>query len=82
VIIAGMEAPPNLGPRYTAAFRGVFPRVAEAERTELIPFLLDGVAGVPSLNQSDLIHPTAEGHAIVARVAWPVLERVLRSRDQ
>jgi acyl-CoA thioesterase-1 len=56
--------------------------VAEAEDTELIPFLLDGVAGVPSLNQSDRIHPTAEGHAIVARVAWPVLERVLRSRDE
>jgi len=78
VILAGMEAPPNLGPAYTTAFRGVFPRVAEAEGAELVPFLLDGVAGVPELNQSDRIHPTAEGHARVARVAWPVLESVLR----
>jgi acyl-CoA thioesterase-1 len=77
VIIAGMEAPPNLGPLYTSAFRDVFPRVAEAENAELVPFLLDGVAGVPELNQSDRIHPTAEGHTRVARVAWTVLERVL-----
>lgn len=78
VVVAGMEAPPNLGPLYTEAFRQVFPRVAEAERAELIPFLLDGVAGVPELNQDDRIHPTAEGHRRVARVAWPVLENVLR----
>lgn len=78
VVLAGMEAPPNLGPLYTQAFREVFPRVATAEGTELVPFLLDGVAGVPELNQSDRIHPTAEGHRIVAAVAWPVLEDVLR----
>ena len=78
LVLAGMEAPPNLGPLYTQAFREVFPRVATTEGTELIPFLLDGVAGVPELNQSDRIHPTAEGHRIVAAVAWPVLEDVLR----
>lgn len=78
LVLAGMEAPPNLGPLYTQAFREVFPRVATTEGTELIPFLLDGVAGMPELNQSDRIHPTAEGHRIVAAVAWPVLEDVLR----
>ena len=77
LVLAAMEAPPNLGPLYTQAFREVFPRVATAEGTELIPFLLDGVAGLPELNQSDRIHPTAEGHR-VASVAWPVLEDVLR----
>jgi acyl-CoA thioesterase-1 len=77
VIVAGMEAPPNLGPLYTGVFREVFARVAESERVELVPFLLEGVAGVPDLNQPDRIHPTAKGHAVVAGVAWPVLERVL-----
>lgn len=78
IILAGMESPPNLGPLYTTAFRAVFPRVAETQGVELIPFLLNGIAGVPELNQADRIHPTAEGHRAVADVAWPVLERVLR----
>lgn len=77
IVLAGMEAPPNLGPAYTAAFRDVFPRVAEAEGAVLIPFLLAGVAGVPSLNQSDGIHPTPEGHRIMARTTWTVLEPLL-----
>lgn len=77
VILAGMEAPPNLGPTYTAAFRQLFVAVAETEGTELIPFLLDGVAGMPELNQDDRIHPTVEGHLKIADNAWPVLERVL-----
>ena len=77
IVLAGMEAPPNLGAAYTADFRAVFPAVAEAERTFLIPFLLDGVAGVPELNQSDRIHPTAEGHRRIAATAWPVLREAL-----
>ncbi len=77
VVLAGMEAPPNLGPLYTSAFREVFPRVAEAQGATLVPFLLDGVAGMPELNQADRIHPTSEGHRIVAEVAWPVLAQVL-----
>lgn len=77
VILAGMEAPPNLGDAYTAAFRQVFVAIADNEKTDLIPFLLDGVAGVPQFNQDDRIHPTAEGHSMVAAHAWPVLEAVL-----
>ena len=77
VILAGMEAPPNLGERYTGAFRQVFPAVADAEQVALIPFLLAGVAGVPELNQDDRIHPTPEGHRMVAENAWTVLGPVL-----
>lgn len=73
VVIAGMEAPPNLGPVYTNAFRAVFSSLAEEEDAELIPFLLDGIAGVPELNQADGIHPTAEGHRLMASNAWEVL---------
>jgi len=77
VVLAGMEAPPNLGPRYTSAFREVFPAVAAEADVTLIPFLLEGVAGVPELNQDDGIHPTAEGHRLLARNVWRVLEPVL-----
>lgn len=81
VLLVGMEAPPNLGPGYTRRFRAVFPRVAEAEGTALVPFLLEGVAGEPALNQADGIHPTSEGHARMARTVWPVLDSLLRARD-
>lgn len=77
VILAGMEAPPNLGDGYTALFRSIFADVADREDVELVPFLLEGVAGVPELNQEDRIHPTADGHRRIARNVWPVLEGVL-----
>jgi acyl-CoA thioesterase-1 len=76
-IVAGMEAPPNMGDRYTADFRAVFPDVARSTGAELIPFLLDGVAGVPELNQDDRIHPNPEGHRRVALNAWPALRSAL-----
>lgn len=78
VVIAGMEAPPNLGDRYTYAFRQVFVDVADDNDATLITFLLQGVAGVPELNQEDGIHPTAQGHRRMAETVWEVLEPVLR----
>jgi acyl-CoA thioesterase-1 len=82
VVIAGMEAPTNLGSAYTDRFRQTFVSVAQQTGATLIPFLLEGVAGVPELNQDDHIHPTAEGHERLARNVWQVLEGVLRSRDE
>jgi acyl-CoA thioesterase-1 len=73
IVIAGMQAPPNLGQRYTTAFRETFTALAERNDAALIPFLLEGVGGVPSLNQSDGIHPTAEGHEVLADNVWEVL---------
>lgn len=81
VLIAGMEAPPNLGPTYTSAFRSVFPRVAESTDAALIPFLLEGVAGVPELNQDDGIHPTARGHRLMAATLWPHLEPLVEAEE-
>lgn len=81
VVLAGMEAPPNLGERYTSAFRQVFREVAEDQDVVLVPFLLDGVAGVPELNQDDRIHPTAQGHRRIARTVWPYLEPLIRAAD-
>jgi acyl-CoA thioesterase-1 len=77
VILAGMEAPPNYGPEYVQRFRTAYREIAARERVLLIPFLLDKVAGVPSLNQADGIHPNAEGMRIVAETVWPVLQSVL-----
>lgn len=79
IVVAGMAAPPNLGARYTQEFRQMFVDLARANRAALIPFLLEGVAGRPELNQPDGIHPTAAGERIVADNVWVVLEPVLRS---
>ncbi len=80
LVLAGMEAPPNLGDTYTDRFRAVFPSAAARTGAILIPFLLDGVAGVDTLNQPDGIHPTVAGHAIVARTVWRALEPLLEAR--
>jgi acyl-CoA thioesterase-1 len=81
VVIAGMEAPPNFGHQYTVEFRQVFPEVAKAHGAVLLPFLLDGVAGVDGLNQRDGIHPTAEGARRVADNVWAVLRPLLEGRS-
>lgn len=77
IILAGMQVPPNLGPEYTEEFRALFPELARKNDLHLIPFLLEGVAGDPDLNQQDRIHPTAEGYDIVAENVWQVLEPVI-----
>jgi len=77
VIIAGMEVPPNMGPEYAREFRAIFPDLAKKNNAALIPFLLEGVGGIPSLNQADGIHPTADGQKIVAENVWEVLKPIL-----
>lgn len=77
IIIAGMQIPPNMGPEYTTEFRSIFPELAREQNLHLIPFLLEGVAGNSELNQEDGIHPTIEGHKIVAANVWKVLEDII-----
>ncbi len=77
IIIAGMMAPPNMGNDFTEQFRGMFPKLAKENSTLLIPFLLEGVGGIPSLNLADGIHPNQEGHKIVAENVWEILKNVL-----
>lgn len=89
IVLAVMEAPPNLGVRYTAGFREAYAEVAKSRGLVLLPFLLDGVAGKPELNQDDGVHPNVAGERIVADNVWralkPVVERVhqlqLRTAD-
>jgi acyl-CoA thioesterase-1 len=78
IVLAGMQLPANLGRDYTSRFRAIFPELAQKNNAMLIPFLLEGVGGVPRLNLPDGIHPTPQGHQIVAENVWRVLEPVLR----
>jgi acyl-CoA thioesterase-1 len=73
-----MEAPPNLGQEYTAAFRAMFPELAREHGATLLPFLLEGVAGNSRLNQNDGIHPNDAGERIVADNVWRTLQPLLR----
>lgn len=76
IIIAGMEAPPNMGQQYVAVFRSMFGELSELNELPLIPFLLEGVGGEPQLNLPDGIHPNKQGHEIVAKNVWAVLKEV------
>jgi acyl-CoA thioesterase-1 len=78
IVLLGMRAPPNLGPRYVDRFDAVYPELARRNGIALVPFLLEGVAGVDSLNQSDAIHPTAAGQRRLAETVWRVMARELR----
>ena len=78
VLLAGMRAPTNFGMIYTENFQSVFKELNEEYDVVFLPFLLDGVAGVTELNQSDGIHPNAQGAERVAAHIWPVLESMLK----
>lgn len=77
IVVAGMLAPPNLGPVYTKAFRDMYPALAKNNQAALIPFLLENVGGEPELNLQDGIHPNVAGHKIVAETVWKVLKGLL-----
>ncbi len=80
IIITGMQIPPNLGRDYTRAFRDMYADLAKEYEALLVPFLMDGVGGIDAMMQNDGIHPTAEGHQIMADNIWETLEPVLRRR--
>jgi acyl-CoA thioesterase-1 len=82
IVLAQMEALPNLGENYTSEFRAMFPELARRSGVTLMPFLLDGVAGHRELNQPDGIHPNMAGERIVAENIWRVLRPVLERRLQ
>ena len=77
VLILGMQLPPNYGVRYTTAFAAVFPQVANQTGAALVPFLLEGVGGVPALMQDDGIHPGAAAQAQLLDNVWLSLKPLL-----
>ncbi|HMR57305.1 MAG TPA: arylesterase [Cyclobacteriaceae bacterium] len=77
MVLAGMMVPPNMGKQYTDSFKNIYPDLAKKNNATLIPFLLEGVAGNEKLNQADGIHPTAEGHKIIATHLKSVFEKLI-----
>jgi acyl-CoA thioesterase-1 len=80
VILAGMHMVASMGREYTTAFADIYPSVAKQHELILIPFFLQGVAGDPALNQSDGIHPVAEGYRIITDMLYPYVEQALASK--
>ncbi len=77
IILAGMELPPNMGQDYTTEFKQLYSDLAQKNNLVFIPFILKDVGGIAKLNQTDGIHPTVEGHKIVANTVWEVLRPML-----
>ncbi|MBE8363579.1 arylesterase [Leptospira borgpetersenii] len=80
ILLVGMKTFPNLGKEYRKKFEAVFPKIAKEENLPLVPFFLNGVAGVKKLNQKDGIHPTAEGHRILAKNLFPFIQKILKKK--
>ncbi|MEO6636780.1 MAG: arylesterase [Ginsengibacter sp.] len=77
IMLEGMQIPPNMGKQYAIDFKNIYPELSTKNNTALVPFLLANVGGDARLNQQDGIHPTAEGHKIVAKNVWNVLKGIL-----
>jgi acyl-CoA thioesterase-1 len=77
IVLAGMQIPPNIGQKYASDFRAVYAELARKNNITLIPFLLEGVGGEAKLNLPDGIHPTAEGHKILADNVWAIIADLL-----
>lgn len=77
VVLVGMQMPPNYGDQYRDIFKNMYPALAKKHGVELIPFLLDKVAGEKELNLEDGIHPNEKGYVIVAETVWKILKPIL-----
>ena len=82
LLLVQMEAPPNYGVAYTRSFRSIYSDVARKENIPLLPFLLDGVAGISRLNQPDGLHPNLNGERIVADNVWKALKPIVAQLDR
>ena len=82
ILLTGMEAPPNMGEAYVREFRQIYAAIAENYDVAFMPFILEEVGGIPELNQSDGIHPTAEGHQIIAENLWDYLRPIIAEKRE
>jgi acyl-CoA thioesterase-1 len=82
LVLLGMRVPPNYGRTYSQQFQAIYPELARANNAALVPFLLQDVGGIASLNQPDGVHPTAEGQRRMAETVWEVLEPVLKGKRE
>jgi acyl-CoA thioesterase-1 len=77
IVLTGMMMPANMGESYVRRFAAIYPELAKKNDLVFVPFILEGVGGVPALNQADRIHPNARGHAIIAQHLWKTLRPLL-----
>jgi acyl-CoA thioesterase-1 len=77
IVLSGMQAPPNMGETFTEQFKNMYPSLAQKNELAFVPFLLENVGGIPSLNQRDGIHPNIDGHKILAETVWSILSGLL-----
>jgi len=82
IALIQMEAPPNYGRAYTQSFRSIYSDVAKKQNIPLLPFLLEGVAGITRLNQADGVHPNLSGERIVAENVWRGLKPIITQLDR
>ena len=80
VLLVGMQLPPNYGQRYTQAFAAIYPDLAQAHSTALVPFFLEGIYDQERMMQSDGIHPTAEAQSQLLDNVWPELSKLLEKQ--
>lgn len=80
IVLAGMQMPPNMGQDYASGFKAIFYDLAKENKIFFIPFILKDVGGIAALNQRDGIHPTEEGHEILASTVWETLSPILNTR--
>lgn len=77
ILFVGMKMPPNYGKKFEKEYETLFQEIAQSEKLEFVPFLLEGVAGVPKLNLADGIHPNEEGHKILSETIYKHLKKLL-----
>lgn len=77
VVIAGMLLPPNYGEAYSKKFKDLYQKISQKHKLKKIPFLLEGVAGNPEMNQDDGIHPNEKGHQKIAETVYQAIKDLL-----
>jgi acyl-CoA thioesterase I len=80
VVIVGIQIPPNYGKSYTEGFKSIFPNIANAQKTELVPFMFQGFADKPEFFQKDRIHPNETAHPIILNLIWPAMAKALKTK--
>jgi len=77
ILLLGMRIPPNYGKRYSEAIAAIYSQLAQQYQLELVPFMLDGIAGNPTLIQADGLHPNAQAQVLILENIWPSLKKLL-----
>jgi acyl-CoA thioesterase-1 len=81
IALMGMEIPVFIPANWAGEFRSIFRKLATANQPAFVPFFLEGVTGIPSLNLNDGLHPSAKGYEVIANKVWPVISPLLANKN-